>query len=146
MSSTSMVEPRLAARTIEPPNGGTPAWLKVFGCFLIFINTYGIASSFGSYQAFYEIHGLPSYSPSAISWIGTIQVFLLGFMGIVAGPLYDRGHVRLLLATGCFMLVFGFFMLSISHKFYQIMLSQGVCVGLGTSVDIKLAEICLLTD
>ncbi|KAK3713010.1 hypothetical protein LTR37_008695 [Vermiconidia calcicola] len=134
MSSISMDEPRLAARTIGPPNGGTSAWLKVFGCFLIFINTYGIASSFGSYQAFYEIHGLPGYSPSAISWIGTVQVFLLGFMGILAGPLYDRGHVCLLLATGCFMLVFGFFMLSISHEFYQIMLSQGVCVGLGTGL------------
>ncbi|KAF4427554.1 MFS transporter asaE [Colletotrichum fructicola] len=95
------------------PNGGK-AWLKVGGSWLIFMNTYGIASTYGAYQAYYQTEKLASTSPSAISWIGTTQVFLLGFTGILAGPLYDSGYIRSLLAVGGFLVVFGFFMLSLA--------------------------------
>ncbi|KAF3811710.1 Fujikurins efflux protein [Colletotrichum gloeosporioides] len=94
------------------PNGGK-AWLKVGGSWLIFMNTYGIAS------------------PSAISWIGTTLVCLLGFTGILAGPLYDSGYIRSLLAFGGFLVVFGFFMLSLASGYFHIVLSQGVCIGSG---------------
>jgi hypothetical protein len=73
----------------EPPNDTVTAWLKVLGGFFVFVNTWGIASSFGVYQAFYEANTLASYSPSAISWIGTVQVFFLEFIRIFAGPLYN---------------------------------------------------------
>ena len=118
---------------VEAPNGGATAWLKVLGCFFAFVNTWGLASSFGVYQAFYQTNTLSSYSPSAISWIGTVQVFLLGFTGTLAGPLFDRGFARSLLSVGCFLVVFGLFMLSVSTAFYQILLSQGVCIGIGLS-------------
>ena len=118
---------------IEPPNGGFSAWLKVLGCFIVFIDTYGIATSFGVYQTHYQLHTLRSYAPSTISWIGTVQVFLMGFTAIIAGPLYDRGCVRSLLCVGCGLVVFGLFMLSLSHSFYQIVLSQSVCIGVGMS-------------
>ncbi|KAL3295004.1 MFS general substrate transporter [Colletotrichum asianum] len=106
------------------PNGGK-AWLKVGGSWLIFMNTYGIASTYGAYQAYYQTEKLASSSPSAISWIGTIQVFLLGFTGILAGPLYDSGYIRSLLAVGGFLVVFGFFMLSLAAEYFHIVLSQG---------------------
>lgn len=115
----------------EPEKNHSRAWLKVLGCFLVFVKTWGLASSFGAYQAYYETDLLSTYSPSAISWIGTTQVFLLGFTGILAGPLHDRGHVRILLSIGCSLVVFGLFMLSLSTEYYQILLSQGACIGIG---------------
>ena len=120
-------------KSTEPPNGGLRAWLKVLGCFFVFFTTWGIASSFGAYQSFYEINYLSTYSASTISWIGTMQVFLLNMTGIVSGALYDRGYIRYSLIGGCCLVVFGLFMLSLSREFYQIMLSQGVCIGLGQS-------------
>lgn len=78
------------------------------------MNTDGIASTYGAYQAYYQTDKLASSSPSAISWIGTTQVFLLGFTGIFAGPLYNSGYIRSLLAVGGFLVVFGFFMLSLA--------------------------------
>ncbi|KAF2100636.1 MFS general substrate transporter [Rhizodiscina lignyota] len=132
-SNTSAIS-RNAVQPVEPQNGGTAAWLKVLGCFFVFVNTWGTASSFGVYQAFYETNSLSSYSPSAISWIGTVQVFLLGFTGVFAGPLYDRGYVQSLLGAGCFLMVFGLFMLSLSTEYYQIVLSQGVCIGIGNGL------------
>ena len=115
-----------------PPNGGIQAWLKVFGCFLVFVNTYGVASTYGAYQAQYQSHELTAYSPSSISWIGTTQVFLLGVSGVVAGPIYDRGYAHTVLSVGGFLVVLGLFMLSISQTYLQILFSQGSCVGIGT--------------
>ncbi|KAF6816523.1 MFS monocarboxylate [Colletotrichum sojae] len=117
-----------------PPNGGVQAWLKVGGSFIIFMNTYGIASTYGAYQAYYQTDKLASVSPSTISWIGTTQVFLLGFTGIVAGPLYDGGYIRSLLSVGAFLVVFGFFMLSLAAEYVHIILSQGICIGVGTGL------------
>lgn len=113
------------------PDGGISAWLRVLGCFLIFNNTYGLAATYGAYQAYYQSHGLTAHSPSSISWIGTTQIFMLGLTGMIAGPLYDRGFVRSVLLLGCFLVVFGVFMLSLSHTYYQILLSQGFCIGVG---------------
>ncbi|KAK2779370.1 MFS monocarboxylate [Colletotrichum kahawae] len=99
-----------------------------------FMNTYGIAATYGAYQAYYQTDKLASSLPSAISWIGTTQVFLLGFTGILAGPLYDSGYIRSLLAVGGFLVVFGFFMLSLAAEYFHIVLSQGVCIGIGSGL------------
>lgn len=40
--------------------------------------------------------------------------------------------MRSLLAFGSFLVIFGHMMLSLSHQYYQALLSQGICVGIGT--------------
>ena len=88
-------------------------------------------NSFGVYQAFYQSDKLSSFPPSLISWIGSIQIFLAMGLGIIAGPLYDRGHLRALVASGGSLTVLGMIMTSIADAYYQIFLAQGICVGLG---------------
>ena len=51
--------------------------------------------------------------------------------GLAVGRLYDRFGPRYLLLFGSFMHVFGLFMLSLSTKYYQLVLSQGVCSPIG---------------
>lgn len=136
-SQRSFVQPPASGvHTARPAENSLGAWLKVLGCFFVFWNTWGLASSFGVYQAYYESELLSHHSPSTISWIGTTQVFLLGLTGILAGPLYDRGYSQVLLAVGFCLVVFGLFMVSISTEFYQLLLAQGFCIGIGE---------CLLT-
>ncbi|MCJ1476315.1 hypothetical protein MMC13_004981 [Lambiella insularis] len=92
----------------------------------------GIVNAFGVYQTYYETELLSTTSSSDISWIGSIQAFLLVFIGVVTGPIFDLGYLRYLLLTGGFMTVFGIMMTSISTQYYQVLLAQGICIGLGS--------------
>lgn len=92
------------------------------------INTYGV------YQTYYEISVLQLSTPSAISWIGSIQSCLLMVVGAATGPVYDAGYFRELLWGGSFLVVFGHMMLSLSTKYYQVLLSQAFCIGIGTGL------------
>ncbi|KAF2097509.1 MFS general substrate transporter [Rhizodiscina lignyota] len=112
-------------------DGGRRAWLQVFGSFMIFVNIWGFTFIFGIFQSFYQLSYLPSESESSISWIGTIQSALLSIVGVLAGPLYDLGAFRFMLLSGAFLVLLGLFTLSLSSQYYQIFLSQGVCIGIG---------------
>ena len=88
-------------------------------------------NSFGVYQTFYENEFLPASSAEQIAWIGSIQAFLLLLVGVLTGPLFDWGYLNSLLLTGTVFTVFGLMMTSICTIYWQLMLAQGVCVGLG---------------
>lgn len=87
--------------------------------------------TFGVFQTYYETHLLASLSPSSISWVGTAQVFLLVEVGILVGPLFDRGHMRPLAASGAALLVLGLLTASLARHYYSVFLSLGVCAGVG---------------
>lgn len=113
------------------PNGGLVSWLQVLGAFFLFFNSWGIVNTFGVYQTYYESNLLAKETPSAISWLGSIQAFLLMLVGALTGPIYDAGYFRHLLLAGTFLVVFGHMMLSICETYWQVLLAQGFCVGLG---------------
>ncbi|OJD12291.1 hypothetical protein AJ78_07082 [Emergomyces pasteurianus Ep9510] len=110
---------------------GWKAWSQVLASFFLFFNTWGIVIAYGSFQTYYEQHLLAGESPSTIAWIGSIQSFLLLFVGAITGPLFDAGYARIMLIVGWLLYSFGLMMTSISTKLWQIMLSQALCVGLG---------------
>ncbi|OAP62109.1 hypothetical protein AYL99_04312 [Fonsecaea erecta] len=115
-------------------DGGLRAWLQVIGCFLVFFNVWGFTFAFGLFQNYYETSFLKTSSPSEISWIGTLASYLLIVIGIISGPLFDLGHYRVMLFGGAAMSCLGIFMLSLSSQYYQIILTQGICTGLGCGV------------
>ncbi|RDW64521.1 uncharacterized protein DSM5745_09932 [Aspergillus mulundensis] len=107
----------------EPKEGGLHSWLQVLSTLFILFNIWGLAFAFGSFQTFYTLNFLPTTSPSS-SWL-----LIIG--GLISGPLFDAGYYIPLIATGSFLSVFGIMMLSLSTAYYQILLSQGICTGLG---------------
>jgi MFS family permease len=113
------------------PNGGLQAWLHVVGGFVLFFNTWGILNAFGVFQTYYESGTLFTESSSNISWIGAIQSYMLLTVGFVSGPIYDRGYLRTLLIVGSFGIVFGHMMLSLCTTYWQVLLAQGFCIGIG---------------
>jgi MFS family permease len=117
-----------------PPDGGTRAWLQVVGCIFMFFNVWGFTFAFGSFANYYEVIYIPETSQSAISWIGSIQAALLVTMGVVTGQLFDRGFFMSLIYTGAFLCSFAVMMLSLCTEFYQILLAQGVCIGIGAGM------------
>ncbi|EEH37890.2 hypothetical protein PAAG_00811 [Paracoccidioides lutzii Pb01] len=110
---------------------GWKAWSQVLASFFLFFNTWGLVIAYGSFQTYYEQQLLVGDSPSTISWIGSIQAFLLLFVGAVTGPLFDAGYTRMLAMGGWFLYSFGLMTTSISTELWQIMLSQVFCIGLG---------------
>jgi MFS family permease len=83
----------------------------------------GVTLSFGIFQTYYSENYLNTYSLSEISWIGTIQAFLLIFVGVLSGPLFDKGYLR--------SLTVGLMTTSVARHFYSIILALGVCTGIG---------------
>jgi len=126
--------PSPASGPPAPPNGGLAAWVQVAASFAIFFNTWGMLNTFGVFQTYYETGALFTESSSNISWIGSIQSYCLLLTGIIAGPIYDRGYLRSLLTVGSFMIVFGFMMLSLATTYWQAILAQGFCVGIGAGL------------
>jgi MFS family permease len=94
----------------------------------------GFTLTYGAFQSYYRTTLLSSETPSAISWIGTVQAWLLIFIGVLSGPLFDLGYFRSMLIVGNFLVVFGIMMLSLSTTYWQVFLSQGVCMGLGAGL------------
>ncbi|KFY36840.1 hypothetical protein V495_07570 [Pseudogymnoascus sp. VKM F-4514 (FW-929)] len=114
-----------------PPEGGLEAWLQVVGAFSIMVATWGLVNTYGVYQTYYQTVMLTSNSASSISWIGSLQACLLFIGGLVSGPLFDAGYFRAELIVGLFLICFGMFMTSLCTSYWQVILAQGVCVGLG---------------
>ena len=94
----------------------------------------GFTLSFGAFQAYYQHELLVKSSASAISWIGTVQAWLLILVGVLSGPLFDLGYFRSMLYIGNFLVVFGIMMLSLAKEYWQIFLTQGLCMGLGAGL------------
>ncbi|KAI9726779.1 MAG: hypothetical protein M1828_000635 [Chrysothrix sp. TS-e1954] len=113
------------------PKLGAHAYFRVLGGFLLYFNIWGFPISYGAFQTYYQLDYLPGSSASAVSWVGSVQGFLLIAMGLLTGPLHDLGYTPALLCVGALLSTSGMMMLSLSTRYYQVFLAQGVCVGLG---------------
>ena len=95
-------------------------------------NTFGYINSYGLFEAYYVEHlGL---SLSAISWAGSTQTFLLLSIGIFSGRLFDAGYLRPLLIVGSAAQLLGVFMTSLATQYWQLLLAQGICGGIGAGL------------
>lgn len=121
--------PESGYENFDPPDGGLVAWSQVVAVLLINSICWGYPSAFGVYQLYYvDALNLPA---AQISWIGSVQLLLTFGICTIFGRLADAGYTRPCVAVGCFLAVFGTFMVSLATEYWQIFLAQGVCVGLG---------------
>ncbi|OCK84024.1 MFS general substrate transporter [Lepidopterella palustris CBS 459.81] len=118
----------------DTPKEGVKAWLQATGSFLVYVATWGLLSAYGSYQSYYETTLLAHTRTDKIAWVGTVQGVLLILGGVVTGPIYDRGYVRELIVTGTLLTVLGIMMLSLATQYYQVLLTQGLCIGIGSGI------------
>lgn len=115
-----------------PPDGGFTAWLHVFLTHLVFFNSWGFANSYGIFQEYYTVS--LAQTSSSIAWIGSVQVFLLLFVGVIGGRASDAGHFNLVFRIGVFLQILGVFMTSLCKSYWQVFLAHAVCVGLGNGL------------
>ncbi|GKT43045.1 aspyridones efflux protein apdF [Colletotrichum spaethianum] len=130
VTAATVIVAQNAKVTTHSPDGGRVAWLQVAGSFFLFLNSWGIISSYGVFQTYYQAN-MKGTSVDAIAWIGSIQSCLLLFIGFLVGPLYDAGYFRSLTLTGILLVFLGMSMTSIATQYWQTLLAQAFCVGLG---------------
>ncbi|KEQ78397.1 MFS general substrate transporter [Aureobasidium pullulans EXF-150] len=117
---------------ILPPDGGLTAWTQALMGHFVCFNTWGYISSFGVFETHYS--STLSLSSSAISWIGSIQTFLIFFVGVFSGRALDAGFFRLVFFLGAVLQLLGVFMTSLATSYWQLILAQGVCTGVGSGM------------
>lgn len=123
---------RISVDPGPPPDGGLEGWTQALMAHLIVFNTWGYINSFGVFQTYY-VRSL-GHPPSDISWVGSVQIFLLFFVGTFSGRATDYGLFRLTFLVGSFFQLLGVFMTSLSTKYWQLFLAQGICTGLGNGL------------
>ncbi|OJJ46593.1 hypothetical protein ASPZODRAFT_96897 [Penicilliopsis zonata CBS 506.65] len=110
------------------------SWVVVTGAFFGLFVTLGWTNCVGVFQAYYKAHQLSSMSPSTVSWIPSVSMFIIFITGPFVGRLFDRVGPRPLLAAGTLLLVGGLMFTSLSREYYQFLLAQGICSMLGASM------------
>ncbi|EPS26585.1 hypothetical protein PDE_01522 [Penicillium oxalicum 114-2] len=126
----SVVRTRESGKDLgPPPDGGFTAWLQAGLGHLIIFNTWGYINSFGVFQTYYTT--ALNRAPSDISWVGSIQIFLLFFIGTFSGRATDAGFFRITVTIGAILNVFSIFMTSLCTQYWQLFLAQGLGQGIG---------------
>ncbi|KAJ5216028.1 uncharacterized protein N7498_002435, partial [Penicillium cinerascens] len=118
----------------EYPEGGLAAWGVVGGAFCMLSCTYGLCSSVGVLQSYWEIHQLKTYPSSTIGWIPGLLVFLNLFLGVQIGPLFDRYGPRWIMLIGSVLYALSIFLLGSCNSYYQFILCLGVLGGTGSAL------------
>ncbi|TLD18132.1 hypothetical protein PspLS_10421 [Pyricularia sp. CBS 133598] len=118
----------------EFPEGGTRAWLVVFGCWLALFSSAGILNSVGMFTTYVGSHQLSHYDKSAIGWIFSVYVFLSFACGLYVGPIFDKQGPRLLILVGSACHVTSMMFASICTEYWHFMLAFGFLNGFGSSL------------
>ncbi|KAG9229932.1 MFS monocarboxylate transporter [Amylocarpus encephaloides] len=111
------------------PEGGTRAWLVIFGSFSIICGTFGLISSVGLFQSYWQTHQLAHYTSRDVGWIAAVNVFLNLFLGVQIGPLFDRYGPRYLVLIGSVVYVASLLILAQCKLYWHFMLVYGVLTG-----------------
>ncbi|KAL2008901.1 hypothetical protein VTN00DRAFT_7095 [Thermoascus crustaceus] len=146
-------EPRLLLRfhdvvPDEPADGGKIAWKNVICTFVIAMNTQGLNMArlnlpyaFGVFQSFYEKTLLAGQDRSKIAFIGSVQLFGLIFMGIIAPPLVSRGlsrglwgYLRPLSFGGTLLLIVTHAITGVCTSWTPLFFIQGILTGVAMGV------------
>lgn len=132
-TSTTGGQDALALQTPgPPPDGGLQAWTMVLMGHIIIFNTWGYINSFGVFQVYYSEH--LNRPTSDISWIGSVQIFLCFSIGTFSGRASDAGLYKYCFTIGLAFQLLGVFMTSLSKTYWQLLLAQGICTGIGNGI------------
>ncbi|KAK9460112.1 major facilitator superfamily domain-containing protein [Lipomyces oligophaga] len=95
------------------------------------LTTFGYVVSIGIFQEYYQTHQLYNYSPSTISWITSMEIFLTIFLAFAVGAVYDIVGPKPLIIPGTILMTVGIMLTSISSTYAHFILTQGVLTSIG---------------
>ncbi|OJJ49327.1 hypothetical protein ASPZODRAFT_59941 [Penicilliopsis zonata CBS 506.65] len=123
------VKPVDASDLDVAPDGGSKAWLVAAGAWAVLFSCMGFANSFGTFEEYYLANQLQNEPVDNVSWIGSLSTFLQFAAGMVSGPLFDRYGAKVI-RPAAILYIFAIMMLSLCKQYWQIMLVQGILMGI----------------
>lgn len=93
------------------PEGGLAGWLAVFASFCAMLSTFGLINSSAVFESYFSTNQLKDYSSSQIGWIFSLYLFMVFFVGIHIGPLFDHHGPRWLVLSGNLFMVLSLMLL-----------------------------------
>jgi MFS family permease len=99
---------------------------------LVVITSWGYMNSFGVFQTYYTSE--LGVSQSTVSWVGSVQLWVIFVMSAFSGRALDAGLFIPAFIVGSILQLLGVFMNSLCTEFWQILLAQGFCTGLGSGI------------
>ncbi|KAJ1323078.1 MFS transporter MCT family aspergillic acid transporter [Microdochium nivale] len=127
------------------PDGGWQAWSCVFGAWCAFVCTFGMFNCAGIFVQIYHDDILRDSSLAMIAWIPSIQGFAMDSSTAIVGRAFDSYGPRWLLYVGTAVFVIGTMATSVSTQYYQFVLAQGICSGIGQSCVATTVMACIMT-
>ncbi|CAN8100292.1 unnamed protein product [Discula destructiva] len=116
------------------PEGGLRAWLVVLGCWFALIASLGLMNTLATFQTYLISHQLAEHDEGTVGWIFSIYTFVVFFLGLYIGPLFDKYGPRWIVLAGTVFIVLGLVLMSISTELWHFILSFGLVTGLGCSL------------
>jgi len=99
---------------------------------LVLFNTWGMVATFGVFQSYYTLS--LKLEPSAVSWIGSLQMLGHFSLGLLTGRMFDAGYFHHSVIPGMLLAALGMFMTSLCSEYWQFMITQGLMNGVGNGM------------
>lgn len=116
------------------PDGGLRAWCQVIAGFFVSFATWGISTSFGAFQTYFRTVLLKDATTFQLGWINSIQTAFILMTGGITGKLFDQGYFYQLIVVGATLSFTCFFLVAEATQYWQVLLAQGVGLGLGMGI------------
>ncbi|OMJ16843.1 putative transporter ESBP6 [Smittium culicis] len=123
---------------IAPPDKGY-AWIIMFACTFNLLLAFGSFNAFGVFQTYYLQVLFPNESASYIAWISTTCGVATFTGGLSASSIIRRLGLRYSSLLGTLICVIGLLSASFSTQVWQLMITQGLVFGYGSSIIINIS-------
>lgn len=118
-------------RNDKPPDGGY-GWVCIGACFVINGFTWGICASFGVYLSYYLANNIfEGASNMDYAFVGGSNFAAALVTGPAVNALLRMFGTRPVMYGGCVFWALGWIAASFARTLWQLVLSQGICVGIG---------------
>ncbi len=98
------------------------------------MTNFGLLTSYGVFQTYYVSHQLSHLPASTVSWIGSLQTFMILGGSFVFGKISDDYGSRYVLIVGSIITFVSMLCVSFCETLIELLLVQGVAFGLGGSM------------
>ncbi|OLY78946.1 putative transporter MCH2 [Smittium mucronatum] len=123
---------------IPPPDEGY-AWVIMIACLFNLLLAFGSFNAFGVFQTYYLEVLFVDESANYIAWISTVCGVFTFVGGLAATPIVRKVGLKYSSLIGTLICVIGLLLASFSSQVWQLIITQGLLFGFGSSIIINVS-------